>query len=91
VGAAASGHRVAIIVATLATLLSGASAMVFHQPYTALPGFMLGAIVSIIISGNPHGGELFSLITVALASNFAFYYLIARGVRGAWRRRKSHL
>ena len=79
------------LMATVATLLSGASAMVFNQPYTALPGFMLGAIVSMIISGNPHGGEPFFLIAVALTSNFAFYYLIARGLRGAWRRRTRHL
>lgn len=86
-----SDHRVAIIVASVATLFSGASAILLNQPYTAMPGFMLGAIVSIGISGNPHGGEPVSLFTVALASNFLFYYLIARGLRIAWTHRHSHL
>ena len=91
VWAAASSHRIAITVATVATLLSGASAMVFSQPYTAMPGFMLGAIVSMVISSNPHGGEPFSLVTVGLASNFVFYYLIARGLRRVRSRRQIHL
>jgi len=86
-----SDHRVAIIIALLATLFSGASAILLQQPYTAMPGFMLGAIVSIALSGNPHGGEPFSLVTVALASNLFFYYLIARGVQSAWPRRQGHL
>jgi hypothetical protein len=86
--AIASDHRVATVVASAATLFSGASAILLRQPYTAMPGFMLGAFTSILLSGNPHGGEPFSLVTVALASNFVFYYLIARGLRSAWRRRK---
>jgi hypothetical protein len=88
--AAASSHRIAITVATVATMLSGASAMVFHQPYTAMPGFMLGAVVSMMISGSPHGGEPFSLVTIALASNFVFYYLVARGLRRVWRGRQIY-
>jgi hypothetical protein len=84
-----SDHRVAAIVAAVATMFSGGSAIVFNQPYTALPGFMLGAIVSMMISGSPHGGEPFSLVTVALATNFAFYYLVARVLRGVWARRQS--
>ena len=85
-----SGHRVALVVASLATALSGVTAILFHQPYTAMPGFWLGAIFSIMLSGNPHGGEPFSLVTVALASNFALYYLIARGLRITWPRRQDH-
>ncbi len=75
-----SDHRVATIIALVATLLSGGFAIAFRQFYTAMPGFMIGAYASILISGNPHGGEPFSLITIALASNFAFYYLTARGL-----------
>jgi Predicted membrane protein (DUF2207) len=86
-----SDHRIATIVASVATLLSGATAVLFHQPYAAMPGFWLGAIFSIMLSGNPHGGEPFSLVTVALASNFAFYYLIARGLRSACTHRQDHL
>jgi hypothetical protein len=89
VGAVTSGHRVAITVALVATLLSGASAILFGQPYTAMPGFLLGALASILISGSPHGGEPFSMVIVALASNFVFYYLIARGLRSAWTRRQG--
>jgi hypothetical protein len=85
-----SDNGIAIVVAAVATLLSGVSAILFHQPYTAMPGFMLGAIVSILISGSPHGGELLSLVIVALASNFAFYYLIARGLRRVRPRGQGH-
>ncbi len=90
VWATISDHRVAMMVGLAATLFSGASVIVVHQPYSAMPGFMLGAIASIMISGNPHGGEPFSLVTVALVSNFVFYYLIARGLRRVWPRRQNH-
>lgn len=90
VWAVTSDHRVAIVVATVATGFSGASVILFNQPYTAMPGFMLGALASILISGDPHGGEPFSLVTVAAASNFAFYYLIARGLRSLWPHRQGH-
>jgi hypothetical protein len=88
--ATTSDHRVATMVAAVATLSSGASVILLHQPYAAMPGFMLGATASILISGNPHGGEPFSLVVVALASNLAFYYLIARGLQSVWPRRQSH-
>jgi hypothetical protein len=91
VWAITSDHRVATIVASAAALFSSVSIVLFHQPYTAMPGFMLGAIASILISGNPHGGEPFSLVTVALTCNFVFYYLIARGLRRAWPRRQDRL
>lgn len=76
-----SDHQWAAMIAVVATVFSAAFALLFHQPYVAMPGFMLGAIASMLISGSPHGGEPFSLIVVALTSNFALYYVIARGVR----------
>ena len=79
--AALSRHQIATTTASVATVFSTAFALLFHQVYAAMPGFMLGAIASILISGNPHGGEPFSLIAVALTSNFALYYVIARGIR----------
>jgi hypothetical protein len=78
-------HRIAVTVAVVATALSITSLFVFREPYTAMPGFLLGAITSIGISGNPHGGEPFSLVLVGGTSNLFFYYLIARGLRWIWR------
>lgn len=83
-GAVPTDHRVAVTVAVVATVLSIASVFVLHEPYTAMPGFMLGAISSIAISRNPHGGEPFSLALVGMASNWVFYYLVARGLRRIW-------
>jgi Predicted membrane protein (DUF2207) len=73
-------HRVATTVAAVATVLSTSSLFVLREPYTAMPGFMLGAITSIGISGNPHGGEPFSLVLVGVTGNLVFYYLVARGL-----------
>src|SRR5205807_6122144 len=78
-------QRIAMTVAVVATVLSTVSLFVFREPYTAMPGFLLGAITSIGISGNPHGGEPFSLVLVGGTSNLLFYYLIARGLRWIWR------
>ncbi|MGB6897126.1 MAG: hypothetical protein WBE12_00930 [Candidatus Acidiferrum sp.] len=63
------------------------SLFVFHEPYTAMPGFMLGALVSIGISGSPHGGEPFSLVIIGTLSNLLFYYLVARLFQWIWRRK----
>ncbi|MGB9462165.1 MAG: DUF2207 domain-containing protein [Candidatus Acidiferrum sp.] len=57
-------HQIAVVVSAAATALSMGSLFVFHEPYTAMPGFMLGALVSIGISGSPHGGEPFSLVII---------------------------
>lgn len=84
---APTNHQIAVTVAVVATVLSTASIFVFRQPYTAMPGFLLGAITSIGISGSPHGGEPFSLVIVGAASNLFFYYLVARGLQRIWRRR----
>jgi hypothetical protein len=67
-------QRIALTVAVVATALSTASLFVFHEPYTAMPGFLLGAITSIGISGNPHGGEPFSWVIVGATSNLASNY-----------------
>ena len=83
-----TGHRLAMIVSCVATMLAGVSAVFLRHPYSAMPGFILGAMASILVSGNPHGGDPFSLITVAMASNFAFYYLVARGLRKVWPHRQ---
>jgi len=77
-------HRIAVTVAVVAAALSTASLFVFRQPYTAMPGFFLGAITSIGISGNPHGGEPFSLVVVGVTSNLFFYYIVARVLRRTW-------
>jgi hypothetical protein len=77
-------QRIAVTVAIIATVLSTVSLFVFREPYTAMPGFLLGAITSIGISGSPHGGEPFSLVIVGAASNLVFYYLVARGLRRIW-------
>jgi hypothetical protein len=81
-----SEHRLAMAVSIVATILSGASLFLFHEAYSAMPGFGLGALTSVIISGNPHGGEPFSLFIVGALSNLAFYYLAARGIRLVWLR-----
>lgn len=62
-------HQIAVVVSAAATALSMGSLFVFHEPYTAMPGFMLGALVSIGISGSPHGGEPFSLVIIGTLSN----------------------
>jgi hypothetical protein len=46
-----------------------------------MPGFLLGALTSMGISGSPHGGEPFSLVIVGTVSNLFFYYLVARALR----------
>jgi hypothetical protein len=73
-----SEHRFAAVVGLVAALLSGISAIFFEQSYITMPGFPLGAIASVLVSGSAHGGEPFSWIVVALASNFAFYYALDR-------------
>jgi Predicted membrane protein (DUF2207) len=83
-----TNHQVAMSVAVVATVLSTASLLVLREPYTAMPGFMLGAIASIGLSGNPHGGEPFSLVLVGVTGNLVFYYLVAGGLAKIWSSRK---
>jgi len=80
-------HQIAVTVAVAATVLSTVSIFVFREPYTAMPGFLLGAITSIGISGSPHGGEPSSLVIAGAVSNLFFYYLVARGLQRIWPKR----
>lgn len=81
---APTNHQIAVTVVVAATVLSTVSLFVFREPYTAMPGFILGAIIAIGISGGPHGGDPFSWVIVGAASNLVFYYLVARGLRRIW-------
>jgi hypothetical protein len=80
-------HQIAVVVSVAATALSIGSLFVFRGPYAAMPGFMLGALTSIAISGSPHGGEPFSLAIIGTLSNLLFYYLVARLFQWIWRRK----
>jgi hypothetical protein len=82
-----TNHQIAAAVALVATCLSVVSLFVFREPYTAMPGFLLGALTSMGISGSPHGGEPFSLVIVGTVGNLFFYYLVARAFRWIWLRR----
>ena len=54
--------------------------------YAMMPGVIFGLYASIIISGNPHGGETAPLLIVASIVNFFFWTMVCYAALAVYRR-----
>jgi hypothetical protein len=54
--------------------------------YAMMPGVILGMYASVIISGNPHGGEMASVLIVASIVNFFFWTMVCYAALAVYRR-----
>jgi hypothetical protein len=74
-------HTAAIAGAIIA-VLSIISLFVTKQPYGAMPGFLVGVLAMMILTGGVHGPDdpLSLWMVLALGANFGFYYLLSLGL-----------
>ncbi len=62
-------------------MMGGASVIIKILAFPALPGLFVGALVSILVSGNIHGASSQApSLLVGIPSNWLLYYLAALGV-----------
>jgi hypothetical protein len=54
--------------------------------YAMLPGIIFGLYASVIISGNPHGGQIAPVLIVGSIVNFFFWVLVCYAGLSAYRR-----
>ena len=74
-----SNKQTAAIAGAIIAVLSIVSLFVSKQPYGAMPGFFVGILVMMILTGGAHGPDdpLSLWMLLALATNFGFYYLLS--------------
>jgi hypothetical protein len=54
--------------------------------YAMMPGVIFGLYASVVISGNPHGGQIAPLLIVASIVNFFFWTMVCYAALAVYRR-----